>query len=246
MPIARVLDDHRATDIDSEITDADPDSLAPVPGSLSRLPSSRSRMQMSSFSTEIYEPTEANRTRCKELAMTSSCWVAREIGRSAILIDDTLLLDFGMDSGTPPSFPIGDVDPDAVVVSHGHLDHVGSVPAFLSGDAAADPLDATDVRPHDGPRAGHAEAPRRKLRLSVHRGGTRSRRGSLRDPRLRESLPRPPATKSPFSTPATFPVAPTFSSMTARRDCSTPATSTPKNSGYRRHDRSARRRCCAL
>ncbi len=60
---------------------------------------------------------------------------AGEIGRSAILIDDTLLLDYGMDSGNPPSFPVGDVDPKAVVVSHGHLDHVGSLPSLLSGDA---------------------------------------------------------------------------------------------------------------
>ena len=59
---------------------------------------------------------------------------AGEIGRSAILLDDSLLLDFGMDSGNPPSFPIGDVDPEAVVVSHGHLDHVGAVPTLLSGD----------------------------------------------------------------------------------------------------------------
>ncbi|SDR38690.1 MBL fold metallo-hydrolase [Natronobacterium texcoconense] len=60
---------------------------------------------------------------------------AREIGRSAILVDDSLLLDFGMDSGNPPSFPIDEVDPEAVVVSHGHLDHVGSIPTLLSGDA---------------------------------------------------------------------------------------------------------------
>ena len=60
---------------------------------------------------------------------------AREIGRSAILVDDRLLLDYGMDSGDPPRFPVGDVEPEAVVVSHGHLDHVGSLPALLSGDA---------------------------------------------------------------------------------------------------------------
>ncbi|RKD95827.1 MBL fold metallo-hydrolase [Halopiger aswanensis] len=60
---------------------------------------------------------------------------AGEIGRSAVLIDETLLLDYGMDSGNPPSFPVGDVDPEAVVVSHGHLDHVGSIPALLSGDS---------------------------------------------------------------------------------------------------------------
>jgi len=60
---------------------------------------------------------------------------AREIGRSAVLIDDRLLLDFGMDSGNPPSFPLRQPTPEAVVVSHGHLDHVGSIPALLSGDA---------------------------------------------------------------------------------------------------------------
>ncbi|MFC7239441.1 MBL fold metallo-hydrolase [Saliphagus sp. GCM10025317] len=62
---------------------------------------------------------------------------AREIGRSALLVDGSLLLDFGMDSGNPPSFPLQepDLDPDAVVVSHGHLDHVGTLPALLSGDA---------------------------------------------------------------------------------------------------------------
>ncbi|WP_128478541.1 MBL fold metallo-hydrolase [Halorussus pelagicus] len=59
----------------------------------------------------------------------------REIGRSAILVDDSLLLDYGMATGNPPSFPVGDPDPDAVVVSHGHLDHVGAVPSLLSGDA---------------------------------------------------------------------------------------------------------------
>ncbi|MFC4990224.1 MBL fold metallo-hydrolase [Saliphagus infecundisoli] len=58
---------------------------------------------------------------------------AREIGRSAVLIDDALLIDYGMDTGTPPAFPVGDVEPEAVVVSHGHLDHAGAVPALLAG-----------------------------------------------------------------------------------------------------------------
>ncbi|MCU4718247.1 MBL fold metallo-hydrolase [Halapricum hydrolyticum] len=60
---------------------------------------------------------------------------AGEIGRSAILVNDSLLLDYGMQSATPPQYPLGDVDPDAVVVSHGHLDHVGALPSLLSGDA---------------------------------------------------------------------------------------------------------------
>ncbi|WP_117594272.1 MBL fold metallo-hydrolase [Haloprofundus halophilus] len=59
----------------------------------------------------------------------------REVGRSAILVDDRLLLDYGMLTGNPPQFPVGSVDPEAVVVSHGHLDHVGAIPTLLSGDA---------------------------------------------------------------------------------------------------------------
>jgi len=58
---------------------------------------------------------------------------AREVGRSAVLVDDSLLLDFGTKADRPPQFPVGDVDPDAVVASHGHLDHVGTLPALLSG-----------------------------------------------------------------------------------------------------------------
>jgi putative mRNA 3-end processing factor len=59
---------------------------------------------------------------------------AREVGRSAILVNDRLLLDYGMLAGNPPRFPVERPDPEAVVVSHGHLDHVGAVPALLSGD----------------------------------------------------------------------------------------------------------------
>ncbi|WP_266079686.1 MBL fold metallo-hydrolase [Haladaptatus caseinilyticus] len=59
---------------------------------------------------------------------------AHEVGRSAILVNDSLLLDYGMLTGNPPQFPVGDVNPDAVVVSHGHLDHVGVLPSLLSGD----------------------------------------------------------------------------------------------------------------
>jgi putative mRNA 3-end processing factor len=59
---------------------------------------------------------------------------AGEVGRSAILVNDRLLLDYGMKSENPPQFPV-DADPEAVVVSHGHLDHVGAIPSLLSGDA---------------------------------------------------------------------------------------------------------------
>jgi putative mRNA 3-end processing factor len=59
---------------------------------------------------------------------------AGEVGRSAVLVNDSLLLDYGVKTGTPPQFPVGSVEPDAVVVSHGHLDHTGAVPSLLSGD----------------------------------------------------------------------------------------------------------------
>ncbi|KYH27879.1 beta-casp domain protein [Halalkalicoccus paucihalophilus] len=63
---------------------------------------------------------------------------AGEIGRSALLVtgkgdSGSLLLDFGMSTDNPPRLPL-DCEPDAVVVSHGHLDHAGAVPALLSGE----------------------------------------------------------------------------------------------------------------
>jgi len=60
---------------------------------------------------------------------------AREVGRSAILVNEALLLDYGLKTETPLQHPVGDVDPEAVVVSHGHLDHVGAVASLLAGDA---------------------------------------------------------------------------------------------------------------
>jgi putative mRNA 3-end processing factor len=60
---------------------------------------------------------------------------AREVGRSALLVNESLLLDYGLKTETPLQYPLDDVAPEAVVVSHGHLDHVGAVPALLSGDA---------------------------------------------------------------------------------------------------------------
>ncbi|MFB6092308.1 MAG: MBL fold metallo-hydrolase [Haloquadratum sp.] len=58
---------------------------------------------------------------------------AGEVGRSAILVNESLLLDYGMKTATPPQFPVGRAEPDAVVASHGHLDHVGAIPSLLSG-----------------------------------------------------------------------------------------------------------------
>ncbi|PSQ11564.1 MBL fold metallo-hydrolase, partial [Halobacteriales archaeon QS_7_69_60] len=76
---------------------------------------------------------------------------AREVGRSAVLVDDALLLDFGLKTADPPQYPVGSlrsgpaVDAEAVVVSHGHLDHAGAVPA-LHGGTPRCPFTEEDVR----------------------------------------------------------------------------------------------------
>lgn len=58
----------------------------------------------------------------------------QEIGRSAVLVNDSILLDFGLKATSPPTLPIRTPSPDAVIVSHGHLDHVGALPAIFSGN----------------------------------------------------------------------------------------------------------------
>lgn len=44
----------------------------------------------------------------------------------AVMVDD-VLLDYGMKPGEPPEYPVGGVRPEAVIVSHAHLDHSGVV-----------------------------------------------------------------------------------------------------------------------
>jgi putative mRNA 3-end processing factor len=58
---------------------------------------------------------------------------AREVGRSAVLVEDDLLVDFGVKTANPTLYPVSSPSPDAVVVSHGHLDHVGALPTLMDG-----------------------------------------------------------------------------------------------------------------
>ncbi|MFB6096289.1 MAG: MBL fold metallo-hydrolase, partial [Haloferacaceae archaeon] len=92
---------------------------------------------------------------------------AGEVGRSAILVNDRLLLDYGAKTGTPTQYPVGSVDPEAVVVSHGHLDHVGAVPALLSGSARP-PI--------------HWTPPTRELALTLARDTLKLHGGTLQCP----------------------------------------------------------------
>ena len=100
---------------------------------------------------------------------------AREVGRSALLVDDSLLLDFGLLTGNPPQFPVGSVAPDAVVASHGHLDHVGTIPALLSGD--------------DRPPI-HWTPPTRELALTLARDTLKLHGGSYNCPFTENDLKR--------------------------------------------------------
>jgi len=54
-----------------------------------------------------------------------------EIGRSAILIDDNIVLDYGLRPSDPPEIPVGNISPKSVIVSHAHLDHSGMVPSLM-------------------------------------------------------------------------------------------------------------------
>jgi putative mRNA 3-end processing factor len=55
----------------------------------------------------------------------------REVGRSAFLIDEKVLLDYGIKPTDPPEYPQGSLMPETVVISHGHLDHCGVVPNLM-------------------------------------------------------------------------------------------------------------------
>ncbi|MEA1907194.1 MAG: MBL fold metallo-hydrolase, partial [Euryarchaeota archaeon] len=59
----------------------------------------------------------------------------REVGRSAVLVDDEILLDYGIKPGESqdhlPSYPLNGVCPQSIIISHGHLDHCGLVPNIM-------------------------------------------------------------------------------------------------------------------
>ncbi len=64
-----------------------------------------------------------------------------EVGRSAILIDGKIILDYGLRPSDPPEIPLGNgsISPKSVIVSHAHLDHSGMVPSLMSHTGGAAP-----------------------------------------------------------------------------------------------------------
>lgn len=65
-----------------------------------------------------------------ELSFKGGCG---EVGRSAFLVNEEILLDYGMKPGEFPVYPLDGMEPKAVLVSHGHLDHCGAVPSLMYG-----------------------------------------------------------------------------------------------------------------
>ncbi len=53
------------------------------------------------------------------------------MGRSAILVNEELLLDYGIKPRDPPEYPSNGLRPKTVIISHGHLDHCGLVPNIM-------------------------------------------------------------------------------------------------------------------
>ncbi len=63
-----------------------------------------------------------------ELKFNGAC---REVGRSAVLIDEKIMMDYGMKPGEVFEYPVNGARPEVVLVSHAHLDHSGAVPSLM-------------------------------------------------------------------------------------------------------------------
>ncbi len=53
------------------------------------------------------------------------------MGRSAILVNEELLLDYGIKPTDPPAYPLNGLRPKTLIISHGHLDHSGLAPNLM-------------------------------------------------------------------------------------------------------------------
>lgn len=66
-----------------------------------------------------------------EITFKGGC---REVGRSGLLVNGDVLLDYGIKAGNVPEYPLNSMEPKTVLVSHGHLDHCGAVPNLMYQD----------------------------------------------------------------------------------------------------------------
>ncbi|WP_319507065.1 MBL fold metallo-hydrolase [uncultured Methanolobus sp.] len=63
-----------------------------------------------------------------ELEFKGAC---REVGRSAVLVDDKLMMDYGVSPGEHVKYPLNGSRPEAVLLSHAHIDHSGAIPNLM-------------------------------------------------------------------------------------------------------------------
>ena len=63
-----------------------------------------------------------------ELEFKGAC---REVGRSAVLVDEMIMMDYGVSPGEEVKYPVDGSRPQAVIVSHAHIDHSGAVPNLM-------------------------------------------------------------------------------------------------------------------
>ncbi|MBA5942561.1 MAG: MBL fold metallo-hydrolase [Methanophagales archaeon] len=62
-----------------------------------------------------------------------------EVGRSALVVDDKIIIDYGMKPSDPLEIPLplssrnGNISPESVILSHAHLDHSGMAASLMSG-----------------------------------------------------------------------------------------------------------------
>ncbi|MEZ5335030.1 MAG: MBL fold metallo-hydrolase [Methanolobus sp.] len=63
-----------------------------------------------------------------ELEFKGAC---REVGRSAVLIDEKVMMDYGVSPGEHIKYPQNGSRPQAVLLSHAHVDHSGAIPNLM-------------------------------------------------------------------------------------------------------------------
>jgi len=66
-----------------------------------------------------------------------------------LLVNGEILLDYDIKAREIPEYPLNDMEPKALLVSHGHLDHCGAVPnlMYLNPEVYMTPPDCRVYQP---------------------------------------------------------------------------------------------------
>lgn len=66
-----------------------------------------------------------------KLSFLGAC---REVGRSALFVDDKVMLDYGIKMGEHTEYPLNGGRPQLILLSHCHIDHSGLIPNLMDLD----------------------------------------------------------------------------------------------------------------